>query len=93
MPEGEATRVSWTINGPKPFMERAVMTMMGIDLEAMIGSDYETGLASLKQVVEAEAAKRASEAPADSPENIPAGEDVRQLTAPGPAGNAPTTSE
>lgn len=52
--EGGKTSVTWRIAGSNGFLERAIMTAMRIDLEKMIGADYEKGLASLKSVVEAE---------------------------------------
>jgi carbon monoxide dehydrogenase subunit G len=52
--EGEGTAVTWRITGENGFLERAIMTLMRIDLERMIGADYEQGLASLKSVVEAD---------------------------------------
>lgn len=49
----EGTKVTWTMNSEQPFMERALVTLMGMDMEAMIGADYETGLGNLKRLVEA----------------------------------------
>lgn len=51
-PVDEGTKVTWTLAGSQGFVEKAMMTLMGVDLEAMVGKDYETGLASLKQVAE-----------------------------------------
>lgn len=62
-PEGDGTRVTWTISGDQPFVERAILVAMQMDMETMIGADYETGLASLKKVAEADvAAQRAAAA-------------------------------
>lgn len=49
-PEGEATRVIWTMTGPMTLMTR----MMGIfkSMDKMIGPDFEKGLARLKAVME-----------------------------------------
>ena len=49
-PEGDATRVTWTMEGASPFMFK----LMGlvVDMDKMIGKAFEDGLASLK--VEAE---------------------------------------
>lgn len=52
-PEGSGTRVTWTLNGENGFFDRAVLMMVGIKLDEMIGADYEKGLANLKAVVEA----------------------------------------
>jgi len=54
------TKTTWRISGEQGFTERAIMLVMGLDMETMIGSDYETGLASLKQVVETEVAEKAA---------------------------------
>jgi len=49
-PEGDATRVTWTMTGPKTLMTR----VMGIfkSMDKMIGPDFEKGLARLKTVAE-----------------------------------------
>lgn len=47
---GGATRVTWAMNGPMPLMGK----VMGLvfDMDAMVGKDFETGLANLKKVSE-----------------------------------------
>ncbi|MBU1210834.1 MAG: SRPBCC family protein [Alphaproteobacteria bacterium] len=52
-PAGNGTTVTWTIAGEQGFVERAICTLMGLDMDRMIGKDYEEGLANLKRVVEA----------------------------------------
>jgi uncharacterized protein YndB with AHSA1/START domain len=49
-PEGDATRVTWAMEGASPFMFK----VMGLvfDMDKMIGKDFETGLASLKAQAE-----------------------------------------
>jgi uncharacterized protein YndB with AHSA1/START domain len=49
-PRGDATNVSWANFGPSPYVSK----LMGIffDIDAMIGKDFEDGLASLKVVAE-----------------------------------------
>jgi len=59
-PEGEGTRVTWTMDGTNDFMGKAMGVFMNMD--KMIGADFEKGLASLKSVAETAAAA----APADS---------------------------
>lgn len=49
-PEGAGTRVTWSMHGPQPFMSKLFDVLMNMD--KMVGRDYEKGLASLKQVVE-----------------------------------------
>lgn len=72
-PEGAGTRVSWSINGTQGYVERLICTVLGIDLETMIGADYERGLANLKAVAEATpAASAPAPAPAPDPAAAPA---------------------
>jgi uncharacterized protein YndB with AHSA1/START domain len=52
-PEGPGTKVTWSIAGEQGFVERLICTVMGLDVNSMIGADYETGLANLKRVAEA----------------------------------------
>jgi uncharacterized protein YndB with AHSA1/START domain len=49
-PEGDATRVSWSMDGPTPFLGKVIGLF--IDMDKMIGRDFETGLANLKTVTE-----------------------------------------
>lgn len=53
-PEGGDTRVVWSITGESGFLARAMCSLatFGRGLDAMIGPDYERGLAGLKAVVE-----------------------------------------
>lgn len=50
-PEGDATRVTWSMEGASPFMFK-VMSLV-LDMDKMIGKDFEAGLASLKAEAEA----------------------------------------
>jgi hypothetical protein len=49
-PQGDATKVSWAMHGPALFVGK----VMGIfiDMDAMIGKDFEAGLANLKALAE-----------------------------------------
>ena len=49
-PKGEATDVTWLMYGPTPFIGKVLGIFMNMD--AMIGNDFEAGLASLKAVAE-----------------------------------------
>ena len=55
-PEGDKTAVTWGMNGTKNFLFKAFGLFM--DCDKMIGPDFEKGLASLKGIAEAEAAKK-----------------------------------
>lgn len=50
-PVGEKTAVTWTMSGKNDFMGKAFNLIM--DCDAMIGTDFEKGLANIKAVVEA----------------------------------------
>jgi hypothetical protein len=48
---GEGTTVTWTMSGNRNFMEKAFSLVM--DIDTMIGPDFEKGLGSIKKIVEA----------------------------------------
>jgi hypothetical protein len=52
-PEGDQTAVTWSLAGKNNFMGKAVGLFMNVD--KMVGGDFEKGLASLKAVTEVEA--------------------------------------
>jgi uncharacterized protein YndB with AHSA1/START domain len=49
-PKGDATDVTWVMYGPTPFIGKVLGIFMNMD--AMIGKDFEAGLASLKAAAE-----------------------------------------
>jgi hypothetical protein len=50
VPQGQATNVTWAMHGPSPFMAKLVGVFMNMD--QMIGRDFEAGLANLKTLAE-----------------------------------------
>ena len=50
VPAGEMTNVKWVMSGPAPFMSKVMQVFMNMD--SMIGKDFEAGLASLKAAAE-----------------------------------------
>jgi uncharacterized protein YndB with AHSA1/START domain len=50
LPQGDATNLTWLMHGPAPFMSRLMQVFMNMD--RMIGKDFETGLANLKKATE-----------------------------------------
>jgi Polyketide cyclase / dehydrase and lipid transport len=50
VPRGDVTDVTWTMDGPSPFVAK----LMGVftNMDKMIGSDFEAGLANLKAAAE-----------------------------------------
>jgi hypothetical protein len=50
LPQGDATYLTWLMHGPAPFMSRLMQVFMNID--KMIGKDFEVGLANLKKITE-----------------------------------------
>ena len=49
-PKGDQTEVTWSLAGHKNFMSKAVCMFM--DMDKMVGGDFEKGLGKLKSVVE-----------------------------------------
>jgi uncharacterized protein YndB with AHSA1/START domain len=50
LPQGDATSVTWLMHGPAPFMNRMMQVFMNLD--HMIGKDFEVGLANIKTISE-----------------------------------------
>ena len=50
LPQGNATNIHWVMHGPAPFMSKVMQVFMNLD--HMIGRDFETGLANLKKLAE-----------------------------------------
>jgi hypothetical protein len=50
LPQGDDTSVIWRMFGPASFMSRLMQVFMNLD--RMIGKDFETGLANLKRLTE-----------------------------------------
>ena len=50
LPQGDATHVTWLMHGPANFMSRLIQVFMNLD--RMIGRDFEAGLANLKTLTE-----------------------------------------
>jgi len=50
LPQDDATRVTWRMHGPAPFMARIMHVFINID--KMVGNDFEVGLANLKRLAE-----------------------------------------
>ena len=49
-PQGDATTVRWTMDGPTPFVSKVMQVFVSMD--ALIGKDFEAGLTKLKTVAE-----------------------------------------
>ncbi|MDO9062668.1 MAG: SRPBCC family protein [Bradyrhizobium sp.] len=50
LPQDDATRVTWRMHGPAPLMARIMHIFINID--KMVGKDFEAGLANLKRLAE-----------------------------------------
>ena len=50
LPQGDAIMLTWTMSGPAVFMSRLMQVF--INLDHMIGRDFEAGLANLKKLTE-----------------------------------------
>jgi hypothetical protein len=49
-PKGDATNVTWAMEGPAPYFAKIIHVF--IDMDSMVGKDFEAGLANLKAVAE-----------------------------------------
>ena len=50
LPQDDATSVNWVMYGPAPLMSKVMQVFMNID--KMVGKDFEAGLANLKRLTE-----------------------------------------
>ena len=50
LPQGDATNVTWVMHGPASFISKLMQVFMNID--RMVGKDFEIGLANLKRLTE-----------------------------------------
>ncbi len=50
LPQGNATNVTWFMHGPSPFMGKIMHVF--INMDRMVGKDFEIGLANLKTLTE-----------------------------------------
>ena len=50
LPQDDVTRLTWRMHGPAPFMARIMHVFINID--KMVGKDFEAGLANLKRLTE-----------------------------------------
>jgi carbon monoxide dehydrogenase subunit G len=49
-PAGDATNVTWAMYGPSPFISKVMQVFISMD--AMVGKDFDAGLANLKNLSE-----------------------------------------
>ena len=50
LPQGDVTHLNWVMRGPAPFMSKLMQVFMNLD--HMVGKDFEVGLANLKKLTE-----------------------------------------
>jgi uncharacterized protein YndB with AHSA1/START domain len=50
LPQGDGTNVTWLMHGPSPFIGRIMHVF--INMDRMVGKDFEAGLANLKRLTE-----------------------------------------
>ncbi len=50
LPQGDTTNVTWLMHGPSPFIGKIMHVFMNMD--RMVGKDFEIGLANLKRLTE-----------------------------------------
>ncbi|RBP36140.1 polyketide cyclase/dehydrase/lipid transport protein [Roseimicrobium gellanilyticum] len=80
--EGDKTKVTWTMAGKNNLVGKVMCTIM--DMDKMIGGDFEAGLSSMKAIAEKEAAS----APASSAPVAPTTPAPEAAPAPAPAPNS-----
>jgi hypothetical protein len=89
VPENDKTRVTWSMSGKHNLAGKAMCVFM--DMDKMIGGNFEKGLSSLKTVAEKEAASAPATVPsapaAPAPSSTPAPESA-PAPAPNPAPNS-----
>ena len=56
-PQGDASSVTWAMQGPTPFFGKIMHVFVNMD--RMVGKDFESGLANLKAVAEKQAGGKA----------------------------------
>jgi hypothetical protein len=49
-PQGDTTNVTWTMQGPTPYFAKIIHVF--INMDNMVGKEFENGLASLKVAAE-----------------------------------------
>ena len=49
-PQGDSTSVAWTMDGPSPYVGKLIGVFVNMD--TMMGKDFDTGLANLKGIAE-----------------------------------------
>ena len=49
-PKGGATQVTWTMRGPVPYLSKIIHLF--IDIDRMVGADFEAGLVGIKAIAE-----------------------------------------
>ena len=50
LPQGDDAKLSWVMRGPAPFISKLMQVFMNLD--HMVGKDFEVGLANLKRLTE-----------------------------------------
>jgi uncharacterized protein YndB with AHSA1/START domain len=48
--QGDSTNVTWAMHGPSPYIAKIIHLF--IDMDSMVGKDFENGLANLKAIAE-----------------------------------------
>lgn len=70
-PDGDGTTVTWSMHGENSFIEKAFCLLM--DMDGMLGPQFDKGLASMRTIAEAAPATSAATAaePVDEPADLP----------------------
>lgn len=76
-PEGDQTRITWAMFGRNNFISKAFCLFMNMD--KMVGADFEKGLASMKAIVEKPSGETSGE-PSPAKEDSPSEESPAEKT-------------
>ncbi|MHA7631213.1 SRPBCC family protein [Corallococcus sp. M7] len=86
-PATDGTTVTWAMAGDHNFMSKAMCLVM--DMDQMIGKDFEKGLASMKTAAQAEVTKRAE---AEAARKVAEAKAAQEAAAAAPAEGAPAVA-
>ncbi len=90
-PAAEGTRVTWAMDGDNDFVAKAFGLVM--DVDDMVGKDFEAGLASLGALAAKQARELEAERPEDGAEQAPPGEETPEGAPAGAAGTEESPSD
>lgn len=89
-PDGDKTKVTWSMSGQSNFMMKAMTVFMNMD--KMVGSDFERGLAKLGEAAQSAHKKLLAEAVAKAAEEAQKAEDAKKAAEAAATAGAPVAA-